>query len=88
MEQERKISLGVHVLVLASIFAASVWAFTLFSGQELTQFYVVIAAAVAHVSWGVIYHYLNKRLTGKLVAEYMFIAAIVLLLFTWAFLFS
>lgn len=86
--KEKKISLRSYIAVLVLIFVGAIWAFVHFSGQALAQFYIVIAAVVAHVGWGAVYHAVNKRLTSKVVAEYVFVAAIVLLLFTWAFLFS
>lgn len=72
-----------HLLASASIFVVSVAAFLRFSNSPLLQLYVVVAAVLAYVGWGITYHFLNKHLTLSIVLEYFLVGALVILLFFW-----
>jgi len=79
----RGVLLALHAAALLLILIGALWTFTYFNGSALRQFYVVIAAVVAHIVWGIIYHSLNKQLTAGLLLEYVLVGALVLLLFSW-----
>lgn len=79
----KKTTLILHIITLLLILVSSVWAFIHFKGLPLMQLYVVVAAVVAYIAWGVLYHFLNKRLTLKLLLEYVLVGALALLLFSW-----
>jgi len=70
-------------MALAIIFISSLWAFLRVGDSPILQLYVVIAAVVAYDAWGLIYHYLRRRLTLELVLEYLLVGALVILLFFW-----
>ena len=72
-----------HFTALAIIFISSLWAFLRVGDSPILQLYVVIAAVVAYDAWGLIYHYLRRRLTLELVLEYLLVGALVILLFFW-----
>jgi hypothetical protein len=72
-----------HFLALAIIAGSSIWAFLQFDDSPVLQLYVVVAAVVAYDAWGLIYHYLRRRLTLELVLEYLLVGALVILLFFW-----
>jgi len=78
-----KLSHLSHVLVLGAIFILSVSAFIKFNGAELTQLYIVAAAVVAYIAWGLVYHFYHKSLSWGLFLEYVLVGALVLLLFFW-----
>jgi len=70
-------------MALAIIFISSLWAFLRVGDSPTLQLYIVIAAVVAYDAWGLIYHYLRRRLTLELVLEYLLVGALVILLFFW-----
>lgn len=65
-----------HYLPLVSIIIAGVLGFTLFSYDEVFQFAVSIAVAVAYVAWGLIHHHLHRDLHLSVVIEYLVIAVL------------
>lgn len=79
----RKVTFILHIVTLLLIFISSVWAFFHFKELPLMQLYVVATAIAAYIAWGVIYHFLNKRLTLELLLEYILVGALALLLYSW-----
>lgn len=61
---------------LLGIYALTVLVFVSFPMDRPFQRAAIIAAALAHVTWGIIYHYIHKDLSAVLVLEYVAIAAL------------
>lgn len=78
-----RLTIVAHLLALALIFVVSVVAFIRFSGSPLLQLYVVVAAVLAYIIWGLVYYFLNRRLTLSIILEYLLVGALVILLFFW-----
>lgn len=77
------LSTVVHFLALGAIFAISLTAFLRFEGSAVMQLYTVVMAVVAYTGWGMIYHFLSRRLTLSIILEYLLVGALVILLFFW-----
>ncbi len=73
----------LHLSTLLLILVSAVQAFIHFKSLPSMQLYVVFAAIFAYIGWGAIYHFLDKRLTLRLLLEYILIGLLALLLFSW-----
>jgi hypothetical protein len=78
-----KLLLTLHIAVLFIVLAAAVGVFLLFSGNPAIQFYVVVVATAAYLVWSLVYHFLDKSLTKRLLLEYSLVGVLVLLLYSW-----
>lgn len=80
---QKRLALILHIIALLLIFVSGVWAFIYFKISPAMQLYVVVVAVAAYIAWGMIYHFLSKRLTVELILEYILVGALVLLLYFW-----
>jgi hypothetical protein len=65
-----------HYLPLFGILFLAVTGFWLFSYDTYFQSFIVIAAAMAYVAWGLVHHYIHKELHPRIVIEYVAIGAL------------
>ncbi len=65
-----------HYFPLAGILAAGIFAFYFFSYDRFFQIGVVVALAMAYVSWGVIHHTIHKDISLGVVLEYLAVAVL------------
>jgi hypothetical protein len=63
-----------HYLPLIGIFTAGFLAFEIFSYDKYFQIGVIISIAFAHLTWGVVHHYIHKELSMDILIEYLAIA--------------
>lgn len=60
-----------HYLPLLGIFTAAALAFWFFSYDKQFQIGVAISVAIAHVTWGIVHHYIHHDLSLIVVFEYI-----------------
>lgn len=60
--------IGIYVLTLVVFF--------IFSFDKTFEKATLISCGFAHVTWGIVYHYIHKDLSPLLVLEYITIAAL------------
>jgi len=65
-----------HYLPLVGIYFVGTLAFVLFSYDRQFQIGIAFAVAVAHVTWGLIHHYLHHDLSFEIMLEYFVISAV------------
>lgn len=65
-----------HYLPLLGIFGASVLAFLVFSYDKQFQVGIAVSVAVAHMSWGIVHHYMHGDLSPEIVLEYLAVSAL------------
>ncbi|OGM28313.1 hypothetical protein A2801_02550 [Candidatus Woesebacteria bacterium RIFCSPHIGHO2_01_FULL_41_10] len=63
-----------HYLPLIGVFTAGALAFWLFSYDKQFQAAVAISVAVAHITWGLIHHFIHRDLTISVFLEYVAIS--------------
>lgn len=63
-----------HYLPLVGVLTAGVLAFWIFSYDRQFQAAVAVSVAVAHVTWGIIHHFIHRDLTIAIVLEYIAIS--------------
>lgn len=80
---KERVSFALHIVVLFAILTGGVWAFISSRNVPVVQCYVVVVSVAAYIIWGLVYHFLNKRLTARIVLEYTLIGALALLLYSW-----
>lgn len=67
-------------LLLATIGVFFIFLLSLFAGDRLNQFVVMILFTIFYILWGIIHHAANKTLHLKIVLEYILIGAVGLFL--------
>lgn len=65
-----------HYLSLFGILIAGVLGFWFFSYNRLFQVAIAVSVAVSYVVWGIVHHLIHDDLHPSVVAEYLFIAAL------------
>jgi hypothetical protein len=64
----------LHYTPLVGILAAALFGFIFVSYNTGFRAAVIVASAVAYVSWGVVHHYIHKDLHLNVFLEYLVIA--------------
>ncbi len=68
---------GVDFLILALILGMGLSGLVYFKYDVASQIAVVVIWSVLYIFWGVFHHFHDHNLTGKVVMEYIAIAALV-----------
>lgn len=71
----------VHYLVLFSILLSGFFLFIYFRYQPLRQFLVITVVDLLYLTWGILHHYLEERLSWGVVSEYLLVGTVALLAF-------
>lgn len=64
----------LHYTPLIGILAAALFGFVYVSYDIGFRAAIIIAAAIAYVSWGMVHHYLHKNLHLSIILEYICVA--------------
>ena len=60
-----------HYISLASILAAGLIGFIVYSYDQKFQISVVLALALSYVSWGIIHHTIHRDISLSIILEYV-----------------
>jgi len=71
-----------HYLVLALILLSGLGLFLVFRWQPHRQLLTVVVTVVGYVTWGVIHHKLEDRLSAGVILEYLLVGGVVICLFS------
>jgi hypothetical protein len=63
-----------HYIPLLGVFAASVLGFMIFAFDRSFQMVIVVSAAAAYITWGIVHHVYHKDLSVFIVSEYVSLA--------------
>lgn len=68
----------IHYLTLVAVFLVGLLGFWYFSANRWLRFLIIAAAILFYVSWGIIHHYLERRLNRSIALEYLLLALVIL----------
>ena len=71
----------LHYLILFLILTTGLVGFVVFQFHPQTQLLLVGLTVGGYVAWGVIHHYIERRLRWEVVGEYFLIGILVLVMF-------
>ncbi len=67
----------IHFLVLFLIFAIGGVLLFHFQGYPTLKIFISLGTVLAYVVWGIVHHWLEKRLRWEIVLEYILVGALV-----------
>lgn len=68
----------VHYLLLVLILITGFVMFLIAPQYNISRFCVIISTTSAYVLWGIIHHWVEKRLDVRIIIEYMLIGLLVI----------
>ncbi|MFH1896507.1 MAG: hypothetical protein ABH814_03520 [bacterium] len=68
----------IHYLILIALLAVSLVLFYLFHFYPVRQFFVITAASLAYMAWGIIHHAQEDRMILEVLLEYFLIGGVVI----------
>jgi len=74
-----------HFLILFLIFAIGGVLLFHFQGYPTLEIFISLGTVSAYVAWGIIHHWLEKRLRWEIVLEYLLVGALVFSLLYFRF---
>lgn len=71
----------LHYTILLVILVTGFGLFVRYQHHSVQQLWIVLAATLGYILWGVTHHAIERRLTWEVVSEYLLVGCVVVLAF-------